>query len=98
MLVTFKTKAYSDITLFGYVAVPILKKMGHSGVVPGAILATDVPIALTRLLNALDSEEAFEFSENNDSEKHEVSMAHRSLPLINLLKAAVEGGCDVMWE
>ena len=50
MLVTFTTDAYADITMFGDVALATLKMMGHSATVPGAILAADVPAALSRLL------------------------------------------------
>ena len=52
MLVTFTTNAYADITLFGDVALAMLKMMGHSATVPGAILAEDVPAALSRLTAA----------------------------------------------
>ena len=45
MLVTFTTDAYADITLFGDVALALLKMMGHSATAPGAILAEDVPAA-----------------------------------------------------
>ena len=45
MLVTFTTDAYADITMFGDVALAMLKMMGHSTTVPGAILAADVPAA-----------------------------------------------------
>lgn len=49
MSVTFTTRAYADITMFGDVALTLLKMMGHSGTVPSAILAADVPAALSRL-------------------------------------------------
>ena len=49
MLVTFTCEAYADITMFGDVAQHLLTLMGHSGTVPGAILAEDVPAALHRL-------------------------------------------------
>ena len=49
MLVTVTTDAYSDITMFGNVAVRLLRLMGHSGTVPGALRAEDVPAALQRL-------------------------------------------------
>jgi Domain of unknown function (DUF1840) len=42
MLVTFTTKAYADITLFGDIVLAMLKMMGHSATVPGAILADNV--------------------------------------------------------
>jgi len=46
MLVTFRTSAYANITMFGDIAVTLLKMMGHSGTVPSAIRADDVPAAL----------------------------------------------------
>lgn len=49
MLVTFSCPAYGKITLFGDVALKLLKMMGHSQTVPGALLADDIPAALTRL-------------------------------------------------
>ena len=48
MLVTFTTDAFADITMFGDVGLALLKMMGHSGTVPSAILAADVPVALSR--------------------------------------------------
>ena len=37
MLVTFHSNAWSNITLFGDVAVTLLKMAGHSGAVPSAL-------------------------------------------------------------
>ena len=56
MLVTFTCPAYADITMFGDVAIRLLKMMGHSGTVPGALLAEDVPAALQRLEAAIEAE------------------------------------------
>ena len=96
MLVTFSTNAYSDITLFGDVALSLLKMMGHSATIPGAILAADVPVALSRLTSAINAEKAS--SPYDDKDESEVSMAHRSLPLINLLTAAAKANSNVMWK
>ena len=98
MLVTFKTKAYADITMVGDIAVAMLKMMGHSATVPSAILAEDVPLALNRLTAAIAKDKAPPPKENKDQEEPGVSMAHRALPLINLLTAAVKENCNVMWE
>lgn len=50
MLVTFKTSArHADITMFGTAARELLKLMGQSGNVPGAIMAEDLPGALDKL-------------------------------------------------
>ena len=100
MLVTFSTNAYSDITLFGDIALTLLKMMGYSATIPGAILAADVPMALSRLISAINAEKASPpvDDKNEDRDKSEVSLAHRSLPLINLLTAAAKANSNVMWK
>jgi hypothetical protein len=44
--------------MFGEVAVGLLKLMGQSGVLPGAILAADIPAAVQRLRSAVDKQPA----------------------------------------
>lgn len=104
MLVTFTCKAYADITMFGDVALTLLKMMGHSGTIPGAILAEDVPAALDRLKRAIEAEKPQpaqgESTESGDEDRDEprVSLATRALPLIELLTAAAKADADVMWK
>lgn len=98
MLVTFTTDAYADITMFGKDALALLKMMGHSGTVPSAILAADVPAALSRLTAAVEASKAEPTDEDKDKDEPKVSLAHRALPLIELLTAAAKDGCDVMWK
>jgi cold shock CspA family protein len=98
VLVTFTTEAYSDITMFGDMALAILKMMGHSATIPGAILAADVPVALSRLTAAIAVEKAISPNENKGPDESGVSMANRALPLINLLSAAAKANCNVMWS
>ena len=98
MLVTFTTDAYADITMFGDVALTMLKMMGHSATVPGAILAADVPAALRRLTAAIDAEKASPPVADKDADEPVVSMSHRALPLINLLAAAAKAEHNVMWK
>ena len=98
MLVTFTTNAHADTTMFGDVALALLKMMGHSATVPGAILATDVPAALSRLTAAIEAEKASSPVEDKHAGEPIVSMAHRALPLINLLAAAAKADTDVMWQ
>lgn len=101
MLVTFSCPAYADITMFGDVAIHLLKLMGHSGVVPSALLAEDVQPALQRLQAAVaanpDSPEP-EKSGGDEDDEPVVSLRHRALPLIELLKAADKAECNVMWD
>ena len=98
MLVTFTTDAHADITMFGDVALSMLKMMGHSATVPGAILAADVPAALSKLTAAIDTEEVTVPVEDLDEDEPVVSMANRALPLIDLLAAAAKTDCNVMWK
>jgi hypothetical protein len=96
MLVTFTTKSYADITMFGDVAVALLKMMGHSGTVPSAILAEDVPVALDRLKVAIKAGKGAQATGGKEDEA--VSMANRALPLINLLASAAKEKGDVTWK
>jgi len=98
MLVTFTTDVYADITMFGDVALAMLKMMGHSATVPGAILAEDVPAALSRLRAAIDAEKASPLVEDKDADEPVVSLAHRALPLLELLAAAAKAESNVMWK
>ncbi len=98
MLVTFTTNAYADITLFGDIALTMLKMMGHSPTVPGAILAEDVPVALSRLTDAIEAENAPPPVDDQDADEPLVSMRHRALPLMDLLAAAAKAEANVMWK
>lgn len=104
MLITFQTKAWSHVTLFGDVAQTLLKMMGHSGTVPGAVLANDVAAALEHLQRELEVAEpevkrpARAPQEEEDAAEPPISLRLRAYPLIQLLSAAVQQHCDVMWE
>jgi hypothetical protein len=103
MLIHFQTKAFATITMFGDVAITLIKLMGHSGAVPGALLADDVPAALERLKAAVaehpnDPLDPAASEVNRGDESQRVSLAHRALPLIELLTAAARDGENVMWE
>ncbi|MGZ8144340.1 MAG: DUF1840 domain-containing protein [Methylosarcina sp.] len=106
MLVTFSCDAYPNTTYFGDVAHTLLNMMGKSGNVPGAILAEDVPKALERLQSAIEklkAESSLKTSSKGDAEQEDwkekpVALAHRALPLIELLTAAAKANCNVMWD
>jgi hypothetical protein len=98
MLVTFTTDAYADITMFGDVALTLLKMTGHSGSVPGAILAADVPAALSRLTAAIDRTRTETSADDDEDDETRVSLSNRALPLVGLLTAAAQQNSDVMWE
>lgn len=105
MLVTFHTNAWSSITMFGDVAVTLLKMAGHSGTVPSAMVAADIPSALASLERKLaaaapDAEQAKRArpgGEDPDTPPA-VALRMRAHPLIELLSAAARKKCDVTWE
>ncbi len=99
MLVTFTCDAYEDITLFGDVAKELLNLMGQSGAIPGAILAVDLPEALSRLEQGLARHQAATQASTNEDDEEEpnILLSQRAFPLINLLKHAIKRPCDVIW-
>jgi hypothetical protein len=108
MLVTFQSQV-GRVTMFGNIAVQLLRMTGHSGTVPSAMLAGDIPGALANLKRALaaaDATEAGKAPENETGEAEEgseekemlVSLRTRAFPLIKLLEDAVKHHSGVMWE
>ena len=102
MLITFKSRAYADITMFGDVALRLIKLMGRKETVPSALLPEDIPKALKMLRAGIAAEGAAREeneAEVDDEEKEErVSIHNRALPLIDLLEAAQQDNVAVMWE
>jgi hypothetical protein len=98
MLIRFDSKA-GTITMFGDVAVELLRMMGQSGSIPGAILARDIPAALERLRSAASGtrDPAAESKTDEDSEP-KVGMRQRAFPLIELLERAAKQNADVIWD
>lgn len=101
MLITFTCSAYAGITMFGDVAIQLIKYMGHSGQAPSALMAEDVPGALQKLQAAIEADSQFnppqQASGDTDDEPM-ITLSHRALPLIELLKAAEKVECNVMWD
>lgn len=106
MLVTFSTKVSADITMFGDVAIELLKHMGQTGVVPGALLGPDISPALARLKQAVQtlgdrpSGNAPRDNDDKDEERAQpmISMRQRAVPLVQLLEAAARKNADVTWR
>ena len=100
MLVIFSTKAHENITMFGDIAIQLIKMMGHSETVPGAILAEDVAQAYDNLNKALRHQNNQPSAINPEDEENdvEVSIDHRALPLLGLLQSAMKQKSNVMWD
>ncbi|EGQ9305083.1 DUF1840 domain-containing protein [Vibrio parahaemolyticus] len=106
MLITFRCRSYANVTMFGDIALEMIKMMGHSGTVPGSISAQDVPDALSKLTSALSAKDAAEenlptdvdVDEEEEQAEPAVSLGRRAFPLIELLKSAIKEECEVMWD
>ena len=110
MIVKFSTR-YGQITMLGESAVTLLKLAGHSGTVPSAVLAADLPAFLSRLHAGLEVH-GDELSpppnaeppadEQDDEERRDqpaaVSLRKRAVPLIEMIEIAIARGSDLMWE
>jgi len=99
MLITFKTKSYANIMMFGDVALKMLEMMNFGVSVPGAIIAEDVPRALRNLQGRLESlVEVVEPAGEADEDAPAISLHTRAVPLIELLQSAVVDENTVHWE
>jgi hypothetical protein len=112
MLVTFRSTATESITMFEDVAIQLLKLMGATGRIPGALGPEDVPLALRQLERATEQIKAGTHvtparpADNEDS-KHEdddedreppVDLATRAVPLLSILKRAAAANAELVWE
>lgn len=97
MLVRFDSKA-GTLTTFGDVAVKLLRMMGQSGSIPGAILARDIPAAVQRLRQALGQSGEEEAQTATGDDEDRVSLRNRAFPLIELLERAARTDADVIWD
>ncbi|MGE0115740.1 MAG: DUF1840 family protein [Steroidobacteraceae bacterium] len=108
MLVRFSSTQTEPIIMFGDIAVQLIKMLGASGKIPGAISAADIPAAIQRLQQQLQIQAASQSelsSRDNDEDEDEeqereppVALAMRAAPLIDLLERASAGNAPLMWE
>ncbi len=106
MLVRFSSIKSESLIMFGDHAVPLIKMLGASGNVPGALSAEDISAALQRLRQQLQVQAAAsakpvaKATDEEDDEEREppIELATRAAPLIELLERASAGAAPVMWE
>jgi hypothetical protein len=99
MLITFKTSAYANIIMFGDIGLELLEMMGFGKPVPGAIGAADVSQALENLQRELDAMPEQQQSDDADSDDPSAINLHtRAVPLLELLRAAIDDKKAVRWE
>jgi len=103
MLITFKCKAASDITMLENLAQYLLgivgKKLGERGAIgddemAGAIAKLEAAIAEDRAASAVESEKK---SKDDKEEDDRLRLSQRAYPLLNMLREANKAGVAVMW-
>ncbi len=108
MIVQFTTR-FGHLTMLGDAAVSLLRLAGHSGTVPGAILAADLPAALRELRQGLETSghlpspppaAAVEADDEDEAQEREppITLHKRAVPLLDMMQTASAGGSDLMWE
>lgn len=111
MLVTFHSKHYYPITMFGDVAFQLLVGMGLEAKVPGVLEADDVPQALWQLQQWLLEQAAVIEAEPEPDDAAEpaldsltqpdepkVSLQQRAVPLVEMLQGAAKANYSVRWD
>jgi len=112
MLVTFKSKAASDVVMYETHAKPILDML-HKDIKRGVITAAETSEAISQLAKQIESSKAHEAAEalerdvlahhnaDGDDNGHEkiepVSFAARAYPLLEMLREAQKSQHDILW-
>jgi hypothetical protein len=109
MLVRFYTR-HGQLVMLGESALALLRLGGHSGTVPGAVLAADLPGFLQRLRDGLElhggqlspppppSDPAGEREDDDEKRERPVSLRLRAVPLLDMIQTAIARESDLMWE
>jgi hypothetical protein len=108
MLVKFWTRM-DQLVMHGEPAVALLRLGGHTGTVPGAVLAPDVPAFRDRMRRGLEThgEEVLPpapprqpVAPGEDEVRREpvVNLRLRAVPLLDMLDRAIDHPADVMWD
>ena len=98
MIVRFSTRL-GAFTMHGDAAVTLLRALGHSGTVPGAILAAELPAALAQLRAALAAQmdesppterDAWDdVSQDEEKRAPPIALRTRAVPLLEMIETAI---------
>ncbi|WP_298609859.1 DUF1840 family protein [uncultured Thiothrix sp.] len=101
MLVRFDSKV-GTFSMFEKDARHMIKLMGHSDTIPGAILGTEIEKTLqtfqTGLTEAAKQENQHLAPKQHEDEEETVSVNRRAYPVLELLKKAAKQKETVMWD
>jgi hypothetical protein len=108
MIITFRSKAGPDITMFGDVARRLLAIIGKDAGERGVVTCEQLPAAIAALKAAMDADKkaragkspeqlpAFEPAENGEMRPY-VNLASRALPLLDLFERSLRRDQPVTW-
>lgn len=112
MLVMFRSKAAADVMMYEQHAKRILDLLGKD-VKRGVITVTEMPAAIAKLEAEISESRRHPVTDDvrhdveahhgpegddHDHEQHQmVSFGTRAYPLLEMMRAAEQGGNDVMW-
>jgi hypothetical protein len=109
MIVRFATE-FGSLAMLGESAVTLLRLGGHSGAVPGAILAEDLAAFAQRLRSGLTvhGDEpspplAHSAKDSADAEADEdrptpIALRKRAVPLLDMIDTAIARRSGLMWD
>lgn len=109
MLVKFSTR-FGQLVMQGEPAVALIRLGGHSGTVPSAVLAPELPGFLTKLRAGLDmqgdqvlplppvDESAGGWADDEEPRERPIQLRLRAVPLLDLVDTAIRQQSDLLWE
>ena len=107
MFVKFSTRNGS-LLMQGESAVTLVRLGGHSGTVPSAVLAADLPAFAARLRSGLDLHggdlspvpTAADRQEDDEDRPREqpITLRLRAVPLLDMIDTALRQKSDLVWE
>jgi hypothetical protein len=109
MLVKFSTR-FGQLVMQGEPAVALIRLGGHSGTVPSAVLAADLPGFLAKLRAGLElqgdqvsppppaKEPGGSWEDDEEPRERPIKLRLRAVPLLDLLETAIRQHSDLFWE
>ena len=99
MLIRFESNVAGQFIMMGDVALPLLRMMGMSGNMQGAVSGEDLTSAMRTLEDALQLAPVPKARAGEDEEAEPpIALQRRALPLLEMLRRAAAGDGYVMWQ
>ena len=109
MLVKFST-SFGQLLMQGEPAVALIKLGGHSGTVPSAVLAAELPGFLAKLQAGLElqgdqvsppppaKEPRRGWEDEEEPREQPIKLRLRAVPMLDMLNTAIRQQSDLLWE